>query len=93
MLSDAVLAAAIGSAAPTLAALLAYISARAARHISEANDVTQLNATFGELGRSVQRIEAAANRVETAVGGLRERISRVEGHLDRPAATGRESRL
>lgn len=93
MVSDAVLAATIGSTAPTLAALLAYVNARAARRTTEANDVTHLNAVVGELDRSVQRIEAATNRVETAVGGLRERLARVEGHLDRPAVTGRESRL
>lgn len=92
-MSDAITVATIGSIAPTGAALLAYINARAARRATEANDVTHLNAAVDELDRSVRRIEAATDRVETAVGGLRERIARVEGHLDRPAATGRESRL
>lgn len=81
-MSDGILAAAVGSLAPTLASLLAYANARAARREGERNDLGGLAATVDALRQSLHVLEAATGRIESAVGGLRERVARVEGRLD-----------
>jgi hypothetical protein len=90
-LSDAVLAAAIGSLTPTGASLLAYVSARAARRESGRNNLTGLAATVETQRQAVQRIEAVTGRIESALTGVRERIAHLEGRLDgRPATLPRD---
>jgi hypothetical protein len=87
--NDAVLAELVGSIAPTLAALLAYTNARAARRANQRANLAGLGATVDGLRQSVARTEAATSRIETAVTGLRERTARIEGWIDRdPARVG-----
>lgn len=89
-MSDLILAAAIGSVAPTGASLLAYASSRAARRDNRRNNLAGLTATVEGLQQSMQRTEATSERIEAAVAGLRERVAHVEGRLDgtaHPVAT------
>ena len=81
-MNAAIVAAAIGSVAPTGASLLAYATARSARRETERADLAGLASTVETLSQTVQRTEQATGRIETAVGGLRERVARVEGRLD-----------
>lgn len=90
-MNDAVLAAAVGSLAPTCAALLAYANVRAARRDNQRNNLAGVTATVESLHQSVQRMELTTGRIETAVGGLRERVARVEGRLDGPAAVSHKA--
>ena len=80
-MSDGTLAAAVGSLAPTLASPLTYANARAARREGERNNLGGLAATVEGLRRSLHVLEAATGRIESAVGGSRERVARVEGRL------------
>lgn len=81
-MTDGILAAAVGSIAPTGASLLAYASARAARRDSKRNNLGGLAASMECLHEAIKRLEASTCRVEASVGGLRERVARVEGRLD-----------
>jgi len=81
-MSDAITAAAIGSAAPTLASLLAYANARAARRQTQRSGTAALGATVNGLLASSVRTEGAVGCVEAGVGELRERVARLEGRLD-----------
>lgn len=81
-MSDAILAAAVGSAAPTFAALLAYANARVARRQTEQATTISLATTVEGLDQAVQRTEAGIGRIEVGVGELRERVARLEGRLD-----------
>lgn len=82
-MTDAVIAAAVGSVAPTAAALLAYANARATRRQSQRDNLGGLAANVDGLGQSVQRLEAATCRIEASVSGLRERLAHVEGRIER----------
>ncbi|HVA59692.1 MAG TPA: hypothetical protein VNG13_04035 [Mycobacteriales bacterium] len=64
-MSAAVLAAAVGATPPTLAALLAYTNARAARREGERTDLAGLAATVNLLGQAGWRMETAIGRVES----------------------------
>jgi hypothetical protein len=90
--SGAILAAAVGSAAPTFAALLAYANARVARRQTEQATTLSLATTVEGLDQAVQRTEAGIGRIEVGVGELRERVARLEGRMDgratRPRVTG-----
>ncbi|MHB1613720.1 MAG: hypothetical protein ACYCYA_05260 [Actinomycetes bacterium] len=88
-MSDAITAAAVGSAAPTIAALLAYANARAARRQTEQASTASLAVTVEELDRAVQRTEAGIGRIEVGVGDLRERVARLEGRHDGPTLLAR----
>ena len=81
-MTDGVIAAAVGSIAPTGASLLAYASARAARRDSQRNNLGGLAANMESLHDAIKRLESITGRVESSVGGLRERVARVEGRLD-----------
>lgn len=82
-MTDAVIAAAVGSLAPTAASLLAYANARATRRQSQRDNLGGLAANLDALRRSVQRLEATSCRIAASVGGLRERVAHVEGHIER----------
>jgi predicted nucleic acid-binding Zn-ribbon protein len=81
-MTDALIAGAVGSLAPTAASLLAYANARATRRDNQRNNLGGLAASLEGLRESVQRLEATTGRIETSVGGLRERVAHVEGRLD-----------
>lgn len=81
-MTDAFIAAAVGSIAPTGASLLAYANARAARRDNQRNNLGGLAANMEGLRQAIQRLEASTGRIETSVGGLRERVAHVEGRLD-----------
>ncbi len=85
-MTDGIVAAAVGSPAPTFASLLAYANARAARREGERNNLGGLSATVEALRQSLHVLEAVSGRIEASVGGLRERVARVEGRLDARAA-------
>lgn len=82
-MSDAILAAVVGSLAPTLASLLAYANTRATRRQSQRDNLGGLAASVDGLRHSVQRLEATTCRIEASVSGLRERVAHVEGRIDR----------
>jgi hypothetical protein len=80
-MTEAVTAAAVAAGPPTLAALLAYANARAARREAKHGDTTALVGAVEALGASARRTEAGLSRVEGGVGELRERVARIEGAL------------
>lgn len=88
---DGIVAAAVASLAPTLASLLAYTNSRAARREGERNNLGDLAATVNALRQSLHVLEAATGRIEVSVGGLRERVARVEGRLDGASARATHS--
>jgi hypothetical protein len=84
--SGAIVAAAVGSAAATLASLLAYANARAARQESGRANAAGLTASVRGLGQAVGPTEAAIGRVETGVSELCERVACLEGRHDERAS-------
>lgn len=92
-MSGAIVAAAIGSPAPTPASLLAYPNARAARRQATQQTRPGPIGTVEALAGTAPRTEADLGRVEAGVGEPAERMARLEGHLEAglpdPAAPGR----
>jgi len=84
--SGAIIAAAVGSAAATLASPLAYANARAARQESGRANAAGLTASVRCLGQAVGPTEAAIGRAETGVSELCERVACLEGRLDERAS-------
>lgn len=88
-MSSAVAAAAVDSAAPTLASRLPYSNAHSTRRQATGQ------ARAGPVGRvlalatTAPRTEAGLARVEAGVGELAEREGHLEGRLPGPAVPGR----
>lgn len=89
-MSAGTLAAGIASVPPTLAALLAFVNARAARRQAEGQARAGLATKIDSLGRAAARTEAGLSQLAGAVGKLGEgqaqlgqRVARLEGALSR----------
>jgi len=90
-MSAGVLAAGVASVPPTLAALLAFVNARAARRQADTQARAGLAAKIDSLGGVAARTEAGLGQLTVAVGRLGEgqaqlgqRVARLEGAVSRP---------
>jgi hypothetical protein len=84
-MTDAILVATIASAPPTLAALLAFATARGSQRAAAdrragelATSLAALGDAVGRLDGGVARVEASVDRVGVVVVELRERVARLE---------------
>lgn len=84
-MSDAILVATIASAPPTVAALLAFATARGSQRASAdrragelATSLAALADAVGRLDGGLSRVEASVDRVAEVVVELRERVARLE---------------
>jgi X-X-X-Leu-X-X-Gly heptad repeat protein len=85
-MTDAILVATIASAPPTLAALLAFATARGSQRAAADRRAGELAASLaaladgvGRLDGGLSRVEASVDRVTEVVVELRERVARLEG--------------
>ncbi|MGH9266966.1 MAG: hypothetical protein ACRD0D_02190, partial [Acidimicrobiales bacterium] len=64
---------------PTLAALLAYFSARGAERHAARERAAGVAQSLETLRAGLGRVEATGSRIEAVVTELRERVARLEG--------------
>lgn len=76
---EAVIVAVVAAWPPTLAALLAFLAARASDRRSAAEGTAATAQSLDHLSAAVGRVEAAVEHVESGVCDLRERVARLEG--------------
>ena len=77
-MNEAIVIAAVAAAPPTLAALLAYTGARAAQREAAADRNGDLRHTVATIVGTLDRVASTVERVEGAVGDLRERVASLE---------------
>jgi predicted nucleic acid-binding Zn-ribbon protein len=80
-----VVVALIAAVPPTVAGLLAFAQARSAKRAESAQRSAETARTLEVLGAAIETVQATAERVESGVGDLRERVSRLEGAILGPA--------
>ena len=75
----AVVAALVAAVPPTVAALLTFLQARATNRRAAEQDAVGVARILGEMGGTIERIEATVERLDDGVTDLRERVARLEG--------------
>lgn len=78
-MTDGMVVAAVAAVPPTLAAVLTFLSARAADRRAARERAVVVDTALDSLQSSVGQVAVAVERVEEVVTDLRERVSRLEG--------------
>ena len=78
-MTTAIVVALIAATPPTLAALLAYLQARATNREQKLDAAAGLKPAVESLAATVNRVEASVGRIDGAVADIRERVARLEG--------------
>lgn len=78
-MSAAIVVAIIAAGPPTLASLLAYVTARSSQRAANRDQAAAVAHSLDTLEDAVTRIESTLGRVEDGVIELRERVARLEG--------------
>ena len=87
-MKGAVVVAMVSALPPTVAALLAFVQARAAQRASAAERTAGITQTVEILGGGIARLEVTVGRVDEGVTDLRERVARLEGVVSGPRGLG-----
>jgi chromosome segregation ATPase len=80
-MNNSITVALITTGPPTVAALLAYLNARAVRRNGFAHQLAELTAASRRNEATLGRLERAISQLREQVSELRERVANIEGRL------------